>query len=170
MNLAEAIDVLLPRAQHRGMIDDSTEAQYDALEWCDERPKPSWADCLSLMETSLKVTLRDQVDALTDQMIAEGMLYEGIRFKLDVEHQMSYKGVYDFRSFISFPYTVKGEGENYLSLADEAELATFVLAGFQYLESIIKEGWTIKAELVTLSYDQLRVWEDPRLQSSSSGE
>lgn len=43
MLLAEAINVLLPGAQHRGCIDAGTEAQYNALEWCDSRTKPTWA-------------------------------------------------------------------------------------------------------------------------------
>jgi hypothetical protein len=56
MNLANAIYNLLPGAAYRGLVDDSTEAQFDAVEWCDERPKPTWADCVAMMASDHQPT------------------------------------------------------------------------------------------------------------------
>ncbi len=56
MTLAEAICSLIPGAQYRGNVDDSTETQYATIEWCDERPKPSWADCVAMMASDHQPT------------------------------------------------------------------------------------------------------------------
>ena len=56
MTLANAIYNLLKGAQYRGNVDDSTFEQYEAIEWCDERPKPSWADCVAMMESDYTPT------------------------------------------------------------------------------------------------------------------
>jgi len=54
MNLGQAINYLLPFAQYRGAIGDNTKAQYDAIEWVDERKKPSWGD----IETTMAIDNR----------------------------------------------------------------------------------------------------------------
>lgn len=43
MTLAQALDQLVPLYRCSGNIDDSTEAQYNALTWNDPRAKPSWS-------------------------------------------------------------------------------------------------------------------------------
>lgn len=47
MDLALAIEQLVPAAKYRGSTTANTEAAYDALVWGDERPKPSWADLVA---------------------------------------------------------------------------------------------------------------------------
>ncbi len=42
VDVAAAIDVLVAAAEYRGSLTSNTQADYDALIWEDERPKPSW--------------------------------------------------------------------------------------------------------------------------------
>ena len=64
MTLAEAINVYfdpnylqpvkpterrIPTPEHRGDLSANTEAQYNALEWTDKRPKPKWAELVPIM-------------------------------------------------------------------------------------------------------------------------
>lgn len=60
MNLANAIYSLLKGAQYRGNVDDSTREQFDAIEWCDERPKPKWEAVEAYMAEARKRDLAAQ--------------------------------------------------------------------------------------------------------------
>lgn len=42
MDVALALDVLVPGAQYGGSLTANTEEVYDAIIWQDERQKPSW--------------------------------------------------------------------------------------------------------------------------------
>lgn len=43
MDLALAIESLVPAAEYGGSTTKNTKAAYDALDWKDARAKPSWA-------------------------------------------------------------------------------------------------------------------------------
>ena len=107
---------------------------------------------------------REDVDKKTDEIIANGFIYPDtvIRFKMDLEHQMSYKSVYDLRSFLTFPYTIKGVGDGYLAFQNETEMANFILYAFGWIGANIQGGWGIKDGLGALTKEELIAWEDPR--------
>lgn len=44
IDVALALDRLVPGADYLGSLTAGTQAAYDALEWRDGRPKPSWAE------------------------------------------------------------------------------------------------------------------------------
>jgi len=44
MDIAYALDLILPAAQYGGSLTDNTREAFDALRWEDEREKPAWAD------------------------------------------------------------------------------------------------------------------------------
>ena len=127
------------------------QSEYDA-----------WWDSETTKKLLLKEKLRDDVDAKTDCLIACGYEYQNIQFKMDLEHQMSYKSVYDFRQFLTFPYTIKGVGENYLTFQNEAEMQTFTLYGLGWMQAVLQGGWEIKTSFETMTYQQLLDWTDPR--------
>ncbi|MBN8995933.1 MAG: hypothetical protein J0H94_11970 [Rhizobiales bacterium] len=42
MDLAIAIEALVPAAQYGGSTTANDQAAFDALDWIDERPRPTW--------------------------------------------------------------------------------------------------------------------------------
>lgn len=137
-----------------------TQAQLDARKAQYQSAYDAWKE--SSLKPGLLTSLKDRIDLKTDSLIAAGFTYADKPFKLDLEHQMSYKGAYDLRAYLTFPYTIKGVGENYLELADEAAFTQFILAAFTYLQTVIQTGWGIKDSLDALTYAQLLAWTDPR--------
>lgn len=43
-DLAIAIEIMVPAAKYFGSVTDNTEESYLALDWLDEREKPTWQD------------------------------------------------------------------------------------------------------------------------------
>lgn len=50
MNIALAIEKLLPSAEYGGSLTDNTRESYEALRWEDKRPKPSWSEIVAADE------------------------------------------------------------------------------------------------------------------------
>ncbi|WP_027366926.1 hypothetical protein [Desulfocurvibacter africanus] len=44
MNVALALDALVPAAKYGGSLTSNTQESYNELRWEDERPKPTWAE------------------------------------------------------------------------------------------------------------------------------
>lgn len=42
MDISLAIEMLIPAAQYGGSLTDNTQEAFDALQWTDERTKPTW--------------------------------------------------------------------------------------------------------------------------------
>jgi len=107
MNLNDAIQRLVPRVQHRGMIDDNTKEQFDALEWCDERSKPSWED----VQTTMKIDIREYspdklilaIDSLGLSDSLDSLLKEApARIRLRWQKAVTFKGEDpDFQAMIA---------------------------------------------------------------------
>lgn len=43
MDIALALDYLVPAAKYSGSLTANTQAAYDKITWTDSRPKPTWA-------------------------------------------------------------------------------------------------------------------------------
>jgi hypothetical protein len=50
MDVALAIEALLPAAEYFGSTTPNSKDCFDNLNWLDERPKPSWQDILDAYE------------------------------------------------------------------------------------------------------------------------
>ncbi len=50
MDIALAIENLLPACKYGGSTTENTKAQYDSLRWEDERTKPTWNEILASWE------------------------------------------------------------------------------------------------------------------------
>jgi hypothetical protein len=72
MRLASAIYALVKGAAYRGNVDDSTRAQFDAIEWLDPRPKPTWDEVAAAMASDIRI----DVELLLDELDAAGRLDE----------------------------------------------------------------------------------------------
>lgn len=46
IDIALAIELLVPTAEYRGATSDNTKECFDALVWLDERPMPTWEQLL----------------------------------------------------------------------------------------------------------------------------
>ena len=139
-----------------------TEAEHTAYVAAHQAEYDAWVEAASSTKLAFKQKLKDRIDAKTDEMIATGMVYGGIQFKMDIEHQMSYKGAYDFRAYISYPYTIKGVGAGYLTFQNEGEFTAFILYGFGFMNEVIRGGWMLKDGLDAMTYAELLAWTDPR--------
>ena len=119
---------------------------------------------LNMTVDKVRECRREDIDRKSDLIIAWGFTYPGttIRFKMDLEHQMSYKGVFDLRSYVTFPYTIKGVGDGYLTFQNETEMTQFILYSFTWIVGILQNGWELKDDLSALTKEELIAWVDPR--------
>jgi hypothetical protein len=51
MDVALAIEALLPAAEYFGSTTDNTKKCFDDLNWLDERPKPTWKEIQDAFKT-----------------------------------------------------------------------------------------------------------------------
>lgn len=59
MDVALAIEALVPAAQYFGSTTDNTKECFDVLDWLDERAKPTWKqlqDAWSNLQVNLETT------------------------------------------------------------------------------------------------------------------
>lgn len=54
MDLAAAIENLLPEAIYGGSTNENNQDCYDALDWQDDRPKPTWTEITKSWKTIQK--------------------------------------------------------------------------------------------------------------------
>jgi len=120
---------------------------------------------LSMTVDQVRSCQREDIDKKTDHLLAQGYTYPGtsICFRMDLEHQMSYKSVFDLRAYLTFPYTVKGVGDGYMTFQDAAEMTNFILYSFQWVGGLIQGGWVLKDALSSLTtVEELIAWADVR--------
>lgn len=69
VDVAAALDVLVPGAAYGGSLTANTKAAFDALRWEDERPKPSWAD-VEAVEIPVPTDPQDAFAAAIEDAVA----------------------------------------------------------------------------------------------------
>lgn len=175
-NLSEwmSIDVLMHN------IDEESSIDIGNLCYCHQHEDSSVDLCFTQALTTSEETeldgkmntivydswierVKDNIDLNTDDFIQNSFVWNSIKFCLDIEHQMSYKGAHDIRDELTYPYKIKGVGSHYYMLADAAEFHTFLLAAFTHIETQLQTGWTLKDGLSSLTLQQLKDYVDPRL-------
>lgn len=64
MDIAIAIEGLLPAAKYRGSLTSNTQQAYDALVWLDARTKPTWQELNNYWSSDarIKKTVEDSFD------------------------------------------------------------------------------------------------------------
>ncbi len=67
MDVAAALDKLIPAAVYTGSLTANTQEAYAAIQWGDERPKPSWTELSAVV---IEPPLAD---------VLEGIFLDGIR-------------------------------------------------------------------------------------------
>ncbi len=83
MDVALALDELVPAACRGGSLTDNTREQYDALRWEDDRPKPTWEQLVAAWEArqpeiereDFKEARRKAVATITVEL--DGQVFDG---------------------------------------------------------------------------------------------
>ena len=135
------------------------EISYNAYIAAHQAEYDAWA-AINLKDGLIQ-SIRDRIDIKTDEMIDTGFIYQDMHFRTDVAHQNSY--MFDYLLCQTYPHTVKGVGEDYITFADRNEHTMFIGTGFGTIDAIIRLGWDLKDGLEALTYSELLVWVDPRL-------
>lgn len=78
MDLARAIESLVPAARYGGSVTANTQDAYDELRWDDEREKPTWQALLDVPDST--ITSSD-IDAERDRRISAGFEFRGVRYQ-----------------------------------------------------------------------------------------
>lgn len=78
MDLARAIESLVPAARYGGSVTANTQDAYDELRWDDEREKPSWQALLDVPDST--ITSSD-IDAERDRRISGGFEFNGVLYQ-----------------------------------------------------------------------------------------
>jgi hypothetical protein len=111
-------------------------------------------------EDLVRVCVRQDIDEVTDELIAKGFVYQDISFQMDIEHQNSYMFSYLLNQ--EYPYTIKGVGDGYLTFDNRDQHTAFIAAGFSICGTIIQEGWALKEALSPMTKHELLSWVDDR--------
>jgi len=164
--LTKALDELVPGAEYNGRLSGFTKNHYDAIDWKDQRPKPAYEAVLEAADRDMRSKLRNLINARTAEIIENDFVYSGINFRLDLRHQMLYHNLWEMRTRLTYPCTVKGAGDDYLQLTEE-ELGDFVFAGLAHVQRSLQDGWSLKAALSAKAYpfrtySDLLSWKDQR--------
>lgn len=67
MDIAIAIDALVPGAQYFGTLTGGTLDEFDALDWLDERQKPTWPALQTASLEATKRKLKAQIDTAAER-------------------------------------------------------------------------------------------------------
>lgn len=78
LDVAAALDFLVHAAEYTGSLTANTKEAYDALNWQDERPKPTW-EAIQAVDTTPKLSKLDAlVEAYRTLPVEKRVKYAGI--------------------------------------------------------------------------------------------
>ena len=80
----------------------------------------------------------------TDNRILNDFMWKGNEFYLSIENQFNFKNLYDLRNMKEYPVTIKTK-TGFTTLENEQQVEDFYLAGVEFVETCIKEGWQRKS-------------------------
>ena len=103
-------------------------------------PTPYKPTLEEAIENSVK-TINEE----TDMKILNDFMWNGEEFFLSLENQFNFKNLYDLRNMKEYPVTIKTK-TGFTTLKNEHDLSSFYLAGVEFIESCLKEGWQRKAD------------------------
>jgi hypothetical protein len=106
--------------------------------------------------------IRDEIDMKTQGIIVGGYLYSGVLFPCPLDQQMNFKATFDMRAMLTYPFKVKGRGQNFLMLADQTDVFNWFMTGFQHVHGNLQAGWQMKDDVASLTREQLIEYADPR--------
>lgn len=96
------------------------------------------------MEEEIEYSIK-MINEETDERILNDFVWKDNEFYLSLENQFNFKNLYDLREVKEYPITIKTK-TGFTTLNDVNEVEEFYLAGVQFVEECLKEGWRRKAE------------------------
>lgn len=95
------------------------------------------------MEEEIEQSI-EAINKETDERILNDFVWRDNEFYLSLENQFNFKNLYDLRERKEYPITIKTK-TGFTTLNDVQDVEEFYLAGFQFIEECLKEGWEKKA-------------------------
>lgn len=157
MDIALALDALVPGAEYEGSLTAYTEDAFNALRWVDGRPKPRWQDVVVKAEEGAKRRLENAVNAHRDRLAAAGGVVDvgqGKALALDLRDEE------DFRNVISMyarAETAMRESEAVQFFVRDAANAEHVVSVdemivvgksiYDGIAVIYRASWAVKAQI-----------------------
>lgn len=86
-----------------------------------------------------------EINKETDRKILNDFTWMGESFYLTMENQFNFKNLYDLREMRTYPVLIKTK-TGFMELDNADEVAQFYLAGVDFVDQCLKEGWIKKAE------------------------
>ena len=96
------------------------------------------------MEEELKKSV-ETINKETDERILNDFVWKDNEFYLSLENQFNFKNLYDLRERKEYPITIKTK-TGFTTLNDVQEVEEFYLAGVEFIENCLKDGWRRKAD------------------------
>ncbi len=157
MDIATALDALVPAAEYRGSLTANTRAAYNALVWTDVRAKPDWADIVSETGAVSKRSLAMAVNGYRDQIVAAGAPIDmggGLALSIDLRNELDFRNI---QALYSRALTAKLESETrqiQVRDADDQEHSLTVdqmialgKAIVDRVDTIYRASWAVKAQI-----------------------
>ena len=96
------------------------------------------------MEEEIEDSVK-MINEETDERILNDFVWNGNEFYLSLENQFNFKNLYDLREMKEYPITIKTK-TGFTTLNDVQEVEEFYLAGVEFIENCLKDGWRRKAD------------------------
>ena len=156
MDIALALDRLVPGAKYAGSLTDNTKDAFDALSWSDERSKPDWTAVIAAADEAAKVGLAAAVNGHRDRIVAAGAAVDigGKTLTLDLRDPQDFRNV---QALYSRALTAKIEGEtrqirvrdsndqeHLISVDQMIALGKAVVDG---VDAIYQASWAVKTQI-----------------------
>ena len=102
--------------------------------------------------TPYKPTMEEEIEKSvetinreTDERILNDFVWRNNEFYLSLENQFNFKNLYDLREMKEYPITIKTK-TGFTTLNDVHDVEEFYLAGVEFIENCLKDGWRRKAD------------------------
>lgn len=123
---------------------------------------------------------QEVVDPVTDNILAYGFEFQGIRFPVDPIHEDDYYKTVQLlqAGVITFPFTIKGFSGDFMQLTADNTNAFFG-SGLMFKRTVLTDGWALKyggtmstteerTALTSMTYEELKNFSDPRIEGGRS--
>ena len=157
MDIALALDALVPGAAYRGSLTDNTREAFDALDWDDQRAKPDWSAVVAAAAEAAKLALGEAVKAHRDALVAVGAPIDiggGKAISMDLRNPEDWRNVQALYSraetaaregeSISLRVRDSDNSEHLISVDQMIALGKAIYAG---IDAIYRASWAVKVDI-----------------------
>ncbi len=165
-----ALNKCLSGAKFKGTFINHNEAEYNALDWLDLRPKPEWLDVEQAGLTLLRRRIADNLNERTNYAIVneyEWSKYPGVKVNAYLEWQFNLSELYGSRTLLTYPYRLKVNEDTqattvYYEVTTVEEWDALYMSLFSFIQGWLQSGRDLKDSLVGMTRTQLEEFRDLR--------